>query len=187
MWKLLGAAIIGLAAALSPAVAATFRIDLFVGPPDNPYGDGLPDWFGTFDVAAPSDLMTPVLNPSILVAGIDYDRQFTFGPYFQMLGGNVAEATIDGIIESGPIPLSPLTVASIGFSTFANKLTRQYWYLTACSLDTGGLVACSEIPNDMGGQSGGYRLAEIAPIPLPATALLLPVGLGALLALRRRR
>lgn len=186
MWKCIVAAALAAGILAGPASAATYRLELFVGTADNPFGDGVPDWFGRF-TAEPPNPISPFLTASIRVAGVLYDQLNTFGPYFDSATWPNDAPTIDGIVESGPIPDFPATVASIGFSPSSNSVTRQFWYLTQCALVPGGEVECSETPPDAGGQSGGFRVSQVAPVPLPAAGLLLAGGLGALAALRRRR
>jgi hypothetical protein len=185
MWARIAAVALVLGCAAAPASAATYQLELFVGPADNPFGDGVPDWFGQF-TAAPPPPESYFETAHVVVAGVVYSELLTFGPFFQYPLGPANPPTLDGFVQSGPIPELPATVRSISFSPSSNSVTKQFWYLADCGLEGPGPVACTETPAGDGGQSGGFTVTEIAPVPLPAAALLLPVGIGALVALRRR-
>jgi hypothetical protein len=156
---------------------------LFLGDPLDPFGDDIADAVGTVDVITFDAVFPDIsdeLTASIELAGVTYDY---VGPGFP-LGLNRGDLRLfDGIL-SGPDPLSPETVPALWFSASIFAQTTFGWQSRDCSTNGNGLFSCVA----SGRLLGGYTLTPLAtPIPLPASALLLPAALGALVALRRRR
>ena len=171
-------------AAQAAPFAAQFKLELFLGDPLDPFGDDIADAVGTvnvitFDAGFPD--FADELTASIELAGVTYDY---VGPDGFALGLNRGNLRLSDGLLSGPYPLSPDTVPALWFSTALFAQTVFGWQSRDCSTDGNGGFSCVS----SGRLLCGYTLTPLAtPIPLPASALLLPAALGALVALRRRR
>ena len=176
------AVLLSVAAAQAASFAAQYKLELFFGDLNDPFGDDVADAVGTvkvvtFDANFP-DFSDEVVA-SIELGGVTYDYvdPVVFPLLLTKNGPKISDALL-----SGPYPLSPATVLSLFFG--GSQLTPFFWTQRDCSTDGMGSFECIAT----GRLQGGYTLTEIpASIPLPASALLLPAALGALMAVRRRR
>lgn len=170
------------AAAQAASFAAQYKLELFVGDPLDPFGDDIADAVGTvkvvtFDANAP-DFSDEVVA-SVELGGVTYDYVDPVGLPLVLTknGPRIGDALL-----SGPYPVSPDTVFALFFG--GSQLTPFFWTQRDCSTNGTGSFECTAT----GRLQGGYTLTALpAPIPLPASALLLPAAFGALIAVRRRR
>lgn len=170
------------AAAQAAPLAAQYKLELFLGEPDDPFGDDVADAVGTINVGKFDQTFPEFgldLSGSIELDGITYDY---FGPDgFPLVLNRTSLRLLDALL-SGPYPVEPDSVLGLFFG--GSQQTPFYWTQRDCSTNGIGGYECVQT----GRVQGGYTLTALpAPIPLPASVLLLPVALGALAALRRRR
>ncbi|MCU0908204.1 MAG: VPLPA-CTERM sorting domain-containing protein [Rhodobacteraceae bacterium] len=172
----------GLAASAS---AATFNIAFT----QTGLGDGGPDWFGSFDTGPGTALLDGVTRFDVTIGGVRFDDIALGLGFFngtttggtQALSGLVADTVVFntalGIPDFAQMP-NILFLTGLGD---AGTVVQQWGFGVNCSAEicTGPVLGTYTIT-----QAGD---PEPPVIPLPASAALLPIGLGALALIRRRR
>jgi hypothetical protein len=180
---------LALAAGLAaPASAATYNIAFT----QNGVGDAGPDFFGTFDIASGTGFANDVTRFDVTINGIRFDDLGLGMVFFNgtTTQGNTALSgfAADEVFfnTDPPIPdfsriSNILFLAGLGDDPGTVSVVRNWGFGVNCSAEvcTGpvlGTYTLEQVPD-----------AEPPVIPLPATAALLPLGLVALAAIRRRK
>ncbi len=117
---------------------------------------------------------------------------YTFS--FDLTGYDLSTAALSGlwgVDNTGTISLNGNLIASLGAVITANFNNLNSYGTTTPSFFTAGLNTLRFDLRDAGGQAAfratGLVTADLSPVPLPASALLLLGGLGGIAAFKRRK